>query len=527
MNPFTGTVFLLLTVFFLVGWEVAAAGMNCGGANKRLTYIFHRAPLSYRRSWTPILGMPLSSSLSTSDNVSTVRRPQVIIVAGPTAVGKSDVAARLQDSIIVSADSVQVYRGVQIGANKPTKEERAITPHLLVDLVDSSNSQYNAADWTRDALYCIQKLGRFHKDASSLVEPPRDADSQQRQNIIDQEIVQAKRLRNMDPDQSVTPVVVGGTMMYLQWLVHGRPDAMRPTSTAIAKAMARIQQFQDQDDWEGALLNVKTMGDKYDEQAQKLSARDFYRLRRIMEVAFTVQELKAKDDNDGNDSDDILNNLYSGQREGGLLSLDHCDVRCFFLCPHDRMTHSKIVDERCEQMLQKGLLRETTDLALAGALPDMARRAIGYRQTLEYLGRENPQDNDLEAFLQYVKDFTTATRQYSKRQMQWFRKDPDFCFIPVEMSQDKETRVAGAAREIHRQCQLPRTEFDQQERLNPNGISAETRNQNEKQGKGMKVYQLERKVFLDDSEPLRQVLKEADLCTNQFQSKRLKIETVE
>ena len=78
----------------------------------------------------------------------------VVVIAGPTGVGKSEIAAKLCtecQGMIVSADSVQVYRGVQIGANKPTKEERAEVPHLLVDMVDASD-QYNAADWRRDAL---------------------------------------------------------------------------------------------------------------------------------------------------------------------------------------------------------------------------------------------------------------------------------------------------------------------------------------------------------------------------------------
>ena len=123
-------------------------------------------------------------------------RPLVIVIAGPTGVGKSDVAAELcsvsmaSDIIfhhmhqapsrrdiklvdaslktrghVVSADSVQVYRGVDIGANKPSVEERKRTPHHLVDIVDpldasDSNkvSSYNAADWMRDAEHVIRKL---------------------------------------------------------------------------------------------------------------------------------------------------------------------------------------------------------------------------------------------------------------------------------------------------------------------------------------------------------------------------------
>lgn len=70
-----------------------------------------------------------------------------------------------------------------------------------------------------------------------------------------------------------------------------------------------------------------------------------------MEVALTVE---AKED-----KDELMNNLYTGERNGGLESFGY-DVRCFFLCPDDRMGHTKIIDKRCEEMILKGLLQETT-----------------------------------------------------------------------------------------------------------------------------------------------------------------------
>ena len=84
------------------------------------------------------------------------QRPLVVVIAGPTASGKSDVAAEICD-VIISADSVQAYRGVDIGANKPTAAERQRTPHLLVDVADAA-MHYNAASWTRDALFCIKNI---------------------------------------------------------------------------------------------------------------------------------------------------------------------------------------------------------------------------------------------------------------------------------------------------------------------------------------------------------------------------------
>jgi flagellar biosynthesis GTPase FlhF len=86
----------------------------------------------------PVMSMSMSMSTSMSTSVSTSvstasrqqqqqHKQQVLIIAGPTGVGKSSVAAILSSQLkgmIVSADSVQTYRGVQIGANKPTQQER-------------------------------------------------------------------------------------------------------------------------------------------------------------------------------------------------------------------------------------------------------------------------------------------------------------------------------------------------------------------------------------------------------------------
>lgn len=82
-----------------------------------------------------------------------------IIIAGPTA--KSDVAAHICDQMngtIVSADSVQVYKKVQIGANKPSAEELQRTPHILVNLMNHITPNCNTAEWRRDAIHTIRQL---------------------------------------------------------------------------------------------------------------------------------------------------------------------------------------------------------------------------------------------------------------------------------------------------------------------------------------------------------------------------------
>ena len=392
-----------------------------------------------------------NSNTDANNNNNNKNKNLVVVLAGPTAVGKSDVAAQLCQrlgggggsdnknklgGLIVSADSVQAYRGVQIGANKPTIEERNKTPHLLVDIVDCEAStststtadtneakeeikQYNAAEWQRDALYVISSLlGRQQQQqqqqtkASATNNEEQDPFSifsttnnnnniadQERRKVIDQTIADAKKqINNNDNDNNdikdeepiIVPVVVGGTMMYLQWLVHGRPDAAKPSIHVVEAAQKEIQKFQNTNDWEGAVEYVASKGLIFAQRITKLCGKDWYRLRRTLEIAMTtttsttttsnVTDTTASNNNNNASSNngmtidnDESSPLFTGEREGSLESFGY-DVRCFFLCPDVRMAHTKLVDERCEMMITKGLLKETTNLKLAGQLPDMAAR---------------------------------------------------------------------------------------------------------------------------------------------------------
>jgi tRNA dimethylallyltransferase len=95
-----------------------------------------------------------------------VSRPPLLVLVGPTGVGKTAVAVRLAGLVpleIVNADSRQVYRGLDIGTSKPTAEERAAVPHHLVDVVDPGE-RYHAARFRADALAAIagvQARGRL------------------------------------------------------------------------------------------------------------------------------------------------------------------------------------------------------------------------------------------------------------------------------------------------------------------------------------------------------------------------------
>jgi tRNA dimethylallyltransferase len=128
---------------------------------------------------------------------------KVIVIAGPTAVGKSNVAARIcanNRGLIVSADSVQAYRGVQIGANKPSAEEQLRNPHILVDIADHTDN-YNAADWSRDAVLAIESI--------CGMENQEDVDNVHR-TLIAKKVTEARSLKGHGKEDILLPVVCGG-----------------------------------------------------------------------------------------------------------------------------------------------------------------------------------------------------------------------------------------------------------------------------------------------------------------------------
>ena len=213
------------------------------------------------------------------------------------------------------------------------------------------------------------------------------------------------------------------------------------------------------------------------------------------------------------------------------------------------MKHTKIIDQRCEQMIIQGLLKETATLSVAGCLPEMAARAIGYRQVLDYFASRGGDDNsnskksddtneeeeddntttghhnrsryedEAVAFNSFLDDFTTATRRYAKKQMSWFRKDDEFLFVPVSLTMDKKERVKTTASAIQELCQLTREEYEKV-RSDNDSVSAKTKQANESQGKGMKFYQFQRHILKPNTKELESAISEAIECINQMNAKR-------
>ena len=277
----------------------------------------------------------------------------IVAIVGPTASGKSALALRAaarSGAEIVSADSRQVYRGMDIGTAKPTRAEREQVPHHCIDVVDPG-TPYDAAQYqvaARAALTDIAGRGR-------------------------------------------TAYVVGGTGLYVRALLDGLAFDEAPTDPAVRASLdARVAS-------EGGPALHRELAAIDPAAAERVDPRNARRVVRYLELAMLAGRVPAG----------------RGER-----------VRCprIGLEPPRAWLDGRIAD-RVRQMVDDGVLAETASLLGRGidpSLPSMS--AHGYVHWSRHLRGEISIESAMDATARDV-------RAYSRRQMTWFRRDPDISWV--------------------------------------------------------------------------------------------------
>ncbi|KAK9826713.1 hypothetical protein WJX81_000524 [Elliptochloris bilobata] len=331
-------------------------------------------------------------------------RQKVVIVTGPTAVGKTAVSlalAELLDGEVISADSVQVYKGLDIGSDKVCVEDRRGIPHHLIDVLEP-HEEFSAGDFY------------------DMARPVTD------------DILQRGR----------TPIVVGGTGFYLRWYVHGKPSTPRSTQEsaklaeqtldrALAEAeAAKGAELNEEERWEAGVAAVAAAGDPAAAARLRGEPNNRYRLARVLEVALTARQPMAELDHD-------------------RAAPPEYDFRRFFLTRPREELYRRI-DARCEVIAAGGLLPETETLLHRGLLADSccAARAIGYRQALAFLQRCHADVGAAtgNGLVGMVDEMQAATRRLCHSQLSWFRNEPAFRW--VDATPPPEQVAAAIAAEV-------------------------------------------------------------------------------
>ncbi|HEX8917936.1 MAG TPA: tRNA (adenosine(37)-N6)-dimethylallyltransferase MiaA, partial [Chloroflexota bacterium] len=292
--------------------------------------------------------------------------PPVVVITGPTAVGKSSLALRLAPRFgasIVSADSRQIYRYMDIGTAKATLEERAAVPHYMLDLIQP-NENFSAQRYRAEGQAVLSRIGH---------------------------------------DGGVA-FVVGGTGFYLRALLDQRTFPAVPPDENRREEMRAEAQTKGPEILHERLLGLDPAS------AERIHPANVARVIRALEI---VESLNAPvpplEDEDE----------HSALFLGLTMHRDRLRARA---------------DSRAEEQVSAGLVQECGLLLAMGYDSDApALQGFGYRHIIRYLSGAC----SLEVS---VADYKTATHQYIRRQMTWFRKQPRIRWI--EESEDVEDKAA-------------------------------------------------------------------------------------
>lgn len=293
-------------------------------------------------------------------------RKRVIVISGPTGAGKTDFSLKLAKEIngeIISADSMQIYRGMDIGTAKATEKEREQVPHHLLDIRDITDG-YNVVDFYYEARQCCENIHN-------------------RGNV---------------------PIITGGSGFYLHSLLYGPPSGP-PSLPEVRKVLEKELEEKGPEALYERLMQLDS------QYAHSITKHDKQKIIRALEI-LTLTGKK------------VSRLSWKGRRKPR-----NYDFRCWFLYRPKEHLYRRI-DHRCDKMVQEGLLEEVQELKKQGILQNpSAAQAIGYRQALDYLQTSQTKE-DYEKF---VADFKKASRRYAKRQFTWFRQEPMFQWLDLDL----------------------------------------------------------------------------------------------
>ena len=292
--------------------------------------------------------------------------PQIITIAGPTASGKTALSIQLakeMDGEIVSCDSMQVYKDMDIGTAKPTREEQAGIPHHMLSV---------AEPWEDFS------VSRYCAMADPIVE-----------DIL---------------RRGKSPIIVGGTGLYMDALIRGNAFAPCP-STGRREELEALAASQ------GIEAVIERLRAVDPESAARLHPSDQKRIVRAMEVYLETGMT-----------------ITEHNRKTQEIPPKYHPIR-FALADRQRQTLYDRIDRRVDAMVEAGLIDEIQGL-LARRIPEKctAMQAIGYKEFVAALHGACSRE---EAAGQ-VKQ---SSRRYAKRQLTWFRRNPENIWLIREDGQ--------------------------------------------------------------------------------------------
>ena len=320
-------------------------------------------------------------------NVNGCRKVMIKIVAvvGPTASGKSRLAleiAKRYGGEIVSCDSMQLYRGMDIGTAKPNLAERGQVPHHMLDII-CPNEEYSCSDYARDAAEIISQI-------------------ESRGNL---------------------PLICGGTGLYLDALVRGTGTGEMTIDPEFRSEMEQTAMMP-----EGKDILHRLLSEKDPAAAETIHKNNVKRVIRALEINHATGLTKEEWDR------------RSVSQEPSLQALE------IGLCFHDRSILYRMIESRVDGMIRDGLVDEVRDLLKDDGFSEYktASQAIGYKELIPYLRGECSLDEAADAVKTATRQY--AKRQMTwfsrNRDIKWlFRDSEDGTLIPFEETVSSACRI--------------------------------------------------------------------------------------
>ena len=290
-----------------------------------------------------------------------MKNKPLVCIVGPTASGKTALSLALCEKYngeVVSADSMQIYRHMNIATAKPDEQERRGIAHHMMDI---------AEPWEE------YSVARYVSEASAII---ADIHSHGR-----------------------LPILVGGTGLYVDSLLRGMDFASRAVDESLrAELTLRAEK-------EGGQALLDELAEVDPEQAEKLHTNDVKRIIRALEVYYTTGEKLSEHNR--------RTHNYPKRYDSCIIGLAYRDRQVLY----DR------INLRVDMMLENGIIDELKGLLDMGLEKTAtAFQAIGYKELLPYVEGKCSLEEAAESLKQ-------ATRRYAKRQLTWFRRNPDINWI--------------------------------------------------------------------------------------------------
>lgn len=299
-------------------------------------------------------------------------KTKLIAVVGPTASGKTSLAVSIAEAFngsVVSADSMQIYKHMEIATAKPTAEEMHGIKHYLIDFLDMDESY---------------SVGQY--------------------------VIDAKKAVNEIVSEGKTPVLCGGTGLYVDSLINGIDFT---DDSKDEKVRAELKALLDE---KGLDCLIEILREFDPQSAERLSVeRNPKRIMRAIEFYRTT------------------GTTITQQNETSRLRGSEFNALIFGLTASDRQYIYDRINLRVDIMLQSGLLEEAKAV-LSSDLSDTAKGAIGYRQLKPYFDGEKSLDECIERL-------KIETRHYAKRQLTWFKRNENIRWINIDELRTTEEQL--------------------------------------------------------------------------------------